>query len=196
MTARLRFAPSPTGPLHIGGVRTALYNYLLAKKLGGTFILRVEDTDRSRYVEGAENYILESLKWLGIETEENPIKPGAFGPYRQSERKKLYKEYAELLIKNSWAYYSFDTVEELERKRKEAEATGERFLYGPPNRSELDNSLSLDATALEKRLATENGYVIRFKTPNDEILRFNDTIRGEIQIDTNTLDDKVLFKSD
>ena len=196
MTARLRFAPSPTGPLHIGGVRTALYNYLLAKRLGGTFILRVEDTDRSRYVEGAENYILESLKWLGIETDENPIKQGAFGPYRQSERKELYKEYAELLIKNNWAYYSFDTTEELERKRKKAEAIGERFLYGPLNRSELDNSLSLDATALEKRLASENGYVIRFKTPKDEVLRFTDTIRGEIQIDTNTLDDKVLFKSD
>lgn len=196
MSARLRFAPSPTGPLHIGGVRTALYNYLLAKKLKGSFILRIEDTDRSRYVEGAEDYILQSLKWLGIETDENPIEPGDFGPYRQSERKQLYKQYAEQLVQSNWAYYSFDTAEDLENKRKEAEEKGGRFLYGPLNRHELDNSLSLNEDQLQKKLAESGGYVIRFKTPKDEVLHFTDTIRGAIQIDTNTLDDKVLFKSD
>ncbi|AXT57300.1 glutamate--tRNA ligase [Aquimarina sp. AD1] len=193
---RVRFAPSPTGPLHIGGVRTALFNYLFAKKNKGTFVLRIEDTDQNRYVPGAENYITESLNWCNIPFDEGPGKEGNFGPYKQSERKHLYKQYADQLIKNGHAYYAFDTSDELTEHRKNHEAKGKTFIYNWHNRSKLNNSLSLSDN--ETRLKIESGdpYVIRFKCPTDETLHLTDEVRGDITIDTNILDDKILFKSD
>ena len=193
---RVRFAPSPTGPLHIGGVRTALFNYLFAKKNGGDFILRIEDTDQNRYVEGAEQYIIDALNWCGIPFDEGPTKPGNYGPYRQSERKHLYKTFADQLIANENAYYAFDTAEELDGHRKNHEANGKTFIYNWHNRLKLQNALSLSKEAVETKLAAGEPYVIRFKTPENEKLVLNDIIRGEILIDTNLLDDKVLFKSD
>jgi len=193
---RVRFAPSPTGPLHIGGVRTALFNYLFARHHDGDFVLRIEDTDRSRYVEGAEKYIIDSLEWLGISNDEGPLKGGAFGPYRQSERKELYQKYVRQLVENGKAYYSFDTAEELGGLRKEAEAKGEAFIYNWHNREQLNNSLSLSPQDVEKLLDAGVPYVLRFKMPTDRQLVFKDMIRGQVTIDTNTLDDKVLFKSD
>jgi len=193
---RVRFAPSPTGPLHIGGVRTALFNYLFAKKHNGTFVLRVEDTDQNRYVEGAENYIVESLNWCGIPFDEGPGKNEKFPPYRQSERKHLYKQYADELINNGKAYYAFDTTEELDEHRKEHEANGKTFIYNWHNREKLTNSISLPKEDVEKRIANSDDYVIRFWSPKDKTLDLKDIIRGDIQIDTNVLDDKVLFKSD
>lgn len=193
---RVRFAPSPTGPLHIGGVRTALFNYLFAKKHGGDFILRIEDTDQNRFVEGAERYIIDSLNWCGIPYDEGPEKEGDYGPYRQSERKGLYKKYAEQLIDKGKAYYAFDTAEKLDYHRKNHEAKGKTFIYNWHNRLKLDNSLSLTPEETQKRLDADNDYVIRFLTPPDETLHLQDSIRGAIEIDTNTLDDKVLFKSD
>ena len=193
---RVRFAPSPTGPLHIGGVRTALFNYLFAKKNNGTFVLRVEDTDQNRYVEGAENYIVDSLNWCGIPFDEGPGKNEKFPPYRQSERKHIYKQYADKLISKGKAYYAFDTTEELDQLRKEVEAKGETFIYNWHNREQLTNSISLPKDEVEKRIANGEDYVIRFLSPKDEILQLKDIIRGDIQIDTNVLDDKVLFKSD
>ncbi|AKA34962.1 glutamate--tRNA ligase [Flagellimonas lutaonensis] len=193
---RVRFAPSPTGPLHIGGVRTALFNYLFAKKHGGDFVLRIEDTDQNRYVEGAEQYIVEALKWCGIPYDEGIGKDGGFGPYRQSERKHLYRQYAEELVEKGRAYYAFDTPEALDAHRKDHEAKGKTFIYNWHNRLKLDNSLSMMPEAVEKRLNSGEDYVIRFMTPPDETVVLNDLVRGEIKIDTNTLDDKVLFKSD
>ena len=193
---RVRFAPSPTGPLHIGGVRTALFNYLFAKKYKGDFILRIEDTDQNRYVEGAEQYIVNALNWCGIPFDEGVGKEGAFGPYRQSERKHLYKEYADELISKGKAYYAFDTGAQLDFHRKDHEAKGKTFIYNWHNRLKLDNSLSMTPVDITKRLATGEDYVIRFLTPADEKLNLVDIIRGNIEIDTNTLDDKVLFKSD
>jgi len=193
---RVRFAPSPTGPLHIGGVRTALFNYLFAKKHKGTFVLRVEDTDQNRYVEGAEQYIIESLNWCGIPFDEGPGKNEKFGPYRQSERKHLYKQYAEELINKGKAYYAFDTSEEIDELRKDHEANGKTFIYNWHNREKLTNSISLSKEDVEKRIANGDDYVIRFWSPQDETLHLKDIIRGDIQIDTNVLDDKVLFKSD
>lgn len=193
---RVRFAPSPTGPLHIGGVRTALFNYLFAKKHNGTFVLRVEDTDQNRYVEGAEHYIIESLNWCNIPFDEGPGKNEKFGPYRQSERKHLYKQYAEELINKGKAYYAFDTPEELDELRKDHEANGKTFIYNWHNREKLTNSISLSKEDVEKRIANGDDYVIRFWSPQDETLHLKDIIRGDIQIDTNVLDDKVLFKSD
>lgn len=193
---RVRFAPSPTGPLHIGGVRTALFNYLFAKKHQGTFVLRVEDTDQSRYVEGAENYIIESLNWCGIPFDEGPGKNETFGPYRQSERQPLYKQYADQLIDNGHAYYAFDTAETLNFHRKDHEAKGKTFIYNWHNRLKLNNSLSLSAEEVKAKLDAGEDYVIRFKSPKDETLLLKDRIRGDIKIDTNILDDKVLFKSD
>ncbi|TXE12964.1 glutamate--tRNA ligase [Seonamhaeicola algicola] len=193
---RVRFAPSPTGPLHIGGVRTALFNYLFAKKHGGQFILRIEDTDQNRYVEGAENYIINALNWCGIPLDEGPNKNEKFGPYRQSERKNLYKQYAEKLIANGNAYYAFDTAEALDFHRKDHEAKGKTFIYNWHNRLKLSNSLALSAEEVKAKIEAGHDYVIRFKSPQDETLHLKDIIRGDIKIDTNILDDKVLFKSD
>ena len=193
---RVRFAPSPTGPLHIGGVRTALFNYLFAKKNNGTFYIRIEDTDQTRFVPGAEAYIFEALKWLGIEPDETIGKNEKFGPYRQSDRKHLYKEFALELIHNGSAYYAFDTPEELDILRKQAEADGKTFIYNHTIREELATSLNMTHEELDARLYNNDAYVIRFKTPIDETLVVNDLVRGEVKFNTSLLDDKVLFKSD
>jgi glutamyl-tRNA synthetase len=193
---RVRFAPSPTGPLHIGGVRTALFNYLFAKKNNGTFFLRIEDTDQNRFVPGAEEYILEALNWLGIAPDETVGKNEKFGPYRQSERKKLYQQYADQLIISGNAYYAFDTAEALDAHRKQHEEQGKTFIYNHHNREKLDTSLVISEEATEKRIAAGEDYVIRFKTPVNETLHLQDIIRGDVKFETNLLDDKVLFKSD
>ena len=193
---RVRFAPSPTGPLHIGGVRTALYNYKYDRKHKGDFVLRIEDTDQNRYVEGAEDYIVESLNWCGIPFDEGPGKEGDYGPYRQSERKDIYRKYAEELLKKGQAYYAFDTAEELDAHRKDHEEKGKTFIYNWHNRMKLQNSLALSEDEVRDKLDADENYVIRFKSPEDENLHIKDEIRGEMEIDTSTLDDKVLFKSD
>jgi len=195
---RVRFAPSPTGPLHIGGVRTALFNYLFAKKHNGTFVLRIEDTDQTRYVANAEQYIIDSLNWCTIPFDEGPGKNEKFGPYRQSERKELYKKYADILLEKGWAYYAFDTAEELDAHRKEHEANKKTFIYNWHNRAKgrLVNSLVLSKEEVQAKIDNGENYVIRFKMPQDETLVMQDEIRGTITIDTNTLDDKVLFKAD
>ncbi|WP_159022125.1 glutamate--tRNA ligase [Formosa sp. L2A11] len=193
---RVRFAPSPTGPLHIGGVRTALFNYLFAKKHNGTFVVRIEDTDQNRYVEGAEKYIIDALNWCNIPYDEGPGKNEKFGPYRQSERKALYKTYAEDLIATNNAYYAFDTAEGLDAQRKEHEQDGKTFIYNWHNRLNLNNSLSLTPEEVKEKLEAGEDYVIRFKSPQDETLHLKDMVRGNIKIETNILDDKVLFKSD
>lgn len=193
---RVRFAPSPTGPLHIGGVRTALFNYLFAKKNNGTFILRIEDTDRTRFVETAEQYIVDCLNWCGIPFDEGVGVNEKFGPYRQSERAEIYKKYVDELIQNGWGYYAFDTNDELDALRLSYEKEGKTFIYNHHNRTQLKTSLNLSAKEVSKKLTDGDPYVIRFKTPENELLVLNDIIRGEIKIDTNTLDDKVLFKSD
>jgi len=193
---RVRFAPSPTGPLHIGGVRTALFNYLFAKKHKGTFILRVEDTDQNRYVANAEQYIIDALNWSNIPFDEGPGKEGNFGPYRQSQRKHLYKAYAEQLIESGNAYYAFDTAEELDAHRTDHQEKGKTFIYNWHNRNKLKNSLTLSESEVQDKIKNGEKYVIRFKSPVDELLELNDMIRGEMQIDTNILDDKILFKSD
>jgi glutamyl-tRNA synthetase len=196
MSVRVRFAPSPTGPLHIGGVRTALFNYLFAKKHGGTFYLRIEDTDQTRFVPGAEAYIMEALQWLGIAPDETVGKNEKYGPYRQSERKEIYQQYIQKLIQKGWAYYAFDTPEALDALRKEAEANGQTFMYGWHNRMQLNTSLNCTEQELQEKLAQGLPYVVRFKIPENQTLVFHDIIRGEIKVETNTLDDKVLFKSD
>lgn len=193
---RVRFAPSPTGPLHIGGVRTALFNYLFAKKNNGVFYLRIEDTDQNRFVPSAEQYIFEALDWLGIAPSETVGKNEKFGPYRQSERKDLYKQYADQLVNSGNAYYAFDTAEALDFHRKQHEEQGKTFIYNWHNREKLDTSLVISKEDTEKRIANGEDFVIRFKTPVDETLHLQDIIRGEIQFETNLLDDKVLFKSD
>ncbi|MBC5839328.1 glutamate--tRNA ligase [Flavobacterium muglaense] len=193
---RVRFAPSPTGPLHIGGVRTALFNYLFAKKNGGTFYLRIEDTDQNRFVPGAEAYIMEALEWLGIAPDETIGKNEKFGPYRQSERKHLYKDYADRLINSGWAYYAFDTPEALDAFRKSEEEQGKTFIYNHTNREKLDTSLVLSNDKTAARIANGEHYVIRFKTPVNETLHLHDIIRGDVKFETSLLDDKVLFKSD
>ncbi|MDO3694014.1 glutamate--tRNA ligase [Wenyingzhuangia sp. chi5] len=193
---RVRFAPSPTGPLHIGGVRTALFNYLFAKKHNGTFVLRIEDTDQTRYVANAEKYIVEALEWCGIPYEEGPGKNEKFGPYRQSERKEIYKKYADALIASNQAYYAFDTAEELDALRSKAEAEKSVFVYNNVSRETLNNSIHLSKEEVNQKLVSGEKYVIRFKTPKDQKLIMDDMIRGEIVVDTNTLDDKILFKSD
>lgn len=196
MKPRVRFAPSPTGPLHIGGVRTALYNYLFAKQNGGTMLLRIEDTDQTRFVEGAEEYIIEAFQWLGVKFDEGVGIGGNYGPYKQSERKPMYKQYADQLIENGWAYYAFDTPEMLEQKRKEYEAQKKTFQYDLHTRETMVNSLTLSKEEVAEKLANNEPFVIRFKhTPDTEIL-VNDIIRGEVRINSNTLDDKVLYKSD
>ena len=195
---RVRFAPSPTGPLHIGGVRTALFNYLFAKKNGGTFVLRVEDTDQKRFMHGAEDYIVNALNWCNIPFDEGPGKDGGYGPYKQSERKHLYKKYVDLLIETNKAYYAFDTAEALDEERKNHEAKGKTFIYNWHNRTRgrLVNSLVLSEKEVASKIANGDDYVVRFLGPQDETLELTDLIRGSIKIDTNTLDDKVLFKSD
>ncbi len=193
---RVRFAPSPTGPLHIGGVRTALYNYLFAKNHGGKFLLRIEDTDQNRYVEGAEDYIIESLKWLGLEPDEGVGYGGPHVPYRQSERKEIYAKYAQELIDSGNGYYAFDTPEELDEFRSEAEKNGQTFIYNSQNRNRLNNSLNLSAEEAQSKIDAGISYVIRFKIPENQTVLLDDLIRGKISIDSNTLDDKVLYKSD
>lgn len=189
---RVRFAPSPTGGLHLGGVRTALFNYLFAKKHNGTFILRVEDTDQTRFVEGAEQYIVDCLNWCGISPDESPQKPGAFGPYRQSERKPSYRQYAEQLVASGYAYYAFDTAEELAAKR----AQEPNFLYGQKSRMQMHNSLTLTQSEVSELLAQNTPHVIRIKMPADEQVTFTDMIRGHVTFETNLVDDKVLLKAD
>ena len=193
---RVRFAPSPTGPLHIGGVRTALYNYLFAKKVNGDFILRIEDTDQTRFVPGAEEYIIESLSWCGIIFNEGVHVGGPHAPYRQSERKEIYKQYADFLIEKGFAYYAFDTADELEIKRKEQEAKKQVFQYGSTNRMFMNNSLSLSKSEVEQKLNNNESFVIRIKIPEKETIEVNDIIRGKVAFDSTLLDDKVLFKSD
>ena len=194
---RVRFAPSPTGPLHIGGVRTALYNYLFAKKHGGKVILRIEDTDQHRYVPGAEEYILESLQWCGIHFDEDVIKGGAYGPYRQSERKMIYRQYAEQLIQSGHAYYAFDSEEELEQMRERLKHThAQQAQYGPITRLGMRNSLTLSPEEVMNLKTSGAPYVIRITIPENEEVRVNDLIRGEVVFQSSTLDDKVLFKSD
>jgi len=196
-SVRVRFAPSPTGPLHMGGVRTALYNYLFAKKHNGTFIIRVEDTDQTRFVEGAEEYILEALEWCGIRPDEGQGVGGEYGPYKQSERKEMYKPYAEKLIANGKAYYAFDTGEDLDRMRKQAQQMKmPNWQYNSVTRASMQNSLTLPEDEVQKRLDNGDEYVIRFKMPRNEDVRFEDKIRGWVVVNTNNLDDKVLFKSD
>ncbi|MDD4829001.1 MAG: glutamate--tRNA ligase [Bacteroidales bacterium] len=193
---RVRFAPSPTGPLHIGGVRTALYNYLFAKKHGGDFLLRIEDTDQTRFVPGAEEYIIEAFNWLGIKFDEGVGVGGDFGPYRQSDRKPMYKEYAEQLLNSGWAYYAFDTTEELDTVRKEFEQEKKNFQYDCNTRGYLRNSLSLSKEEVDTLLRNNIPYVVRFKFPKDTEIHINDLIRGDVKMNSNLLDDKVLYKSD
>lgn len=199
---RVRFAPSPTGPLHIGGVRTALFNYLFAKKHKGTFILRIEDTDQARYVANAEQYIIDSLNWCNIPFDEGPGKNEKFGPYRQSERKHIYKQYAETLIEKGKAYYAFDTNEELDFHRIDHEEKGKTFIYNWHNRTKLTNSISLSKEKVAKRLANGDKYVVRFKMHEpileeaEATIETVDMIRGDVSFRTAILDDKILFKSD
>ncbi|MGB1032157.1 MAG: glutamate--tRNA ligase, partial [Flavobacteriales bacterium] len=193
---RVRFAPSPTGPLHMGGVRTALYNYLFAKKHGGTFIVRIEDTDQKRYVANAEQYIMDSLKWCGIEPDESSNNPGEVGPYRQSERKAMYQEYAELLVSKGWAYYAFDDEESIASKRTAAEAEGEKWQYDASSRKQMRNSETLEKEEVEQLLSASTKWVIRFKMPASEEINFSDLIRGDVSFNSAVLDDKVLMKGD
>lgn len=193
---RVRFAPSPTGPLHLGGVRTALYDYLFAKNQGGEFVLRIEDTDTARYVEGAEDYIMEALEWCGIIPDESPKHGGKFAPYRQSERRDIYDKHLAEILKTDYAYLAFDTPEELDEIRKEYEENGEVFAYNYITRNRLKNSLTLSKDEVERLLAENVPYVVRFKMPIDRILNLEDIIRGKSSVNTNTLDDKVLVKND
>ena len=194
---RVRFAPSPTGPLHIGGVRTALYNYLFAKRNNGDFILRIEDTDQTRYIPGTEEYIIESLKWCGIKIDEGVTTGGTFGPYKQSERKDIYKKYAEQLIESGNAYYAFDTPEELEGMRKKQEDEKASFTgYNHQSRKLMRNSLTLSDKETEKLKQSGENCVIRFKMREQGIVEFSDLIRDRVSVNTSTLDDKVLFKTD
>lgn len=194
---RVRFAPSPTGPLHMGGVRTALYNYLFARKLGGTFVLRIEDTDQTRFVPGAEDYILRALEWLGISPDEGPTNPGTFGPYRQSERKAMYTQYAKQLVESGHAYYAFDTPEAIDQRRKSNEKEGlPPWQYDCTTRGEMENSETLSAEELSRRLEAGDAYVVRFKIIGGRQINFGDLVRGEVSYPSHVLDDKVLFKSD
>ncbi|MBR2127299.1 MAG: glutamate--tRNA ligase [Bacteroidales bacterium] len=201
---RVRFAPSPTGPLHMGGVRTALYNYLFAKQRGGDFIIRIEDTDSQRFVPGAEKYIIEALNWCGIvpdegvDTEGNVVETASerhpHAPYRQSQRKPIYRQYAEQLVADGYAYYAFDTAEELGAKRAEMEAAGQTFIYGQTTRMGLRNSLSMPESEWKELLETRTDWTIRFKMPENRVVKMDDLIRGHVEVNTSTLDDKVLWK--
>ena len=189
---RVRFAPSPTGGLHLGGVRTVLFNYLFAKHHGGEFILRIEDTDQSRFVPGAEQYIIDTLNWCGLAPDESTVHGGAYGPYRQSERKATYTQYAQILIEKGFAYYAFDTPEDLEEKRKQVP----NFQYSRAHRMEMKNSISLSEKEVTELLKKETPHVIRIKVPDEEEVVFTDMIRGEVRFDVSTVDDKVLLKAD
>ena len=193
---RVRFAPSPTGTLHMGGVRTALFNYLFAKRHGGDFLLRIEDTDQKRFVPGAEEYIVESLKWCGITPDEGFSVGGNLGPYRQSERADIYRDYAMKLIESGNAYYGYDTPEEMDALRTAYEAEKKTFVYNNESRKNLKNSLALSAQESDAIMATGTPFVVRFKMPEDETVVIDDAIRGKVSFNTNDLDDKVLFKSD
>ena len=195
MSIRVRFAPSPTGALHIGGLRTALYNYLFAKKNKGKFILRIEDTDQNRKVERAEEYIIEALNWSGLQPDESPVKPGDFGPYRQSERKHIYHKYIKELIDKGQAYYAFDTADELSGIRSEHEQQKKTFKYGFHNRMELRNALSLTSETTEE-LVKKVPYVIRLKVNGGKIIKVKDGIRGFIEVPSEEIDDKILMKAD
>ena len=192
---RLRFAPSPTGPLHIGGLRTALFNYLIVKKLNGKLILRIEDTDQGRLVEGSQKYIEDSLSWAGITCDESPKKGGEYGPYNQSERKAIYSRHIDELIEKGLAYYAFDTKEELDAHRKDHELKGKTFIYNSHNRHKLKNSLTISGKELENKIK-EGNYVVRFMTEENRIVKCKDLIRGEVSVSTREIDDKILFKSD
>ncbi|PLK46083.1 glutamate--tRNA ligase [Emticicia sp. TH156] len=197
MSVRVRFAPSPTGPLHIGGVRTALYNYLFARKMGGKMLLRIEDTDQTRYVPGAEEYILEALNWIGINIDEGQGVGGPDAPYRQSERKAIYRQYADQLLASGKAYYAFDTADELEEMRKKLEeAKVDNTSYNAVTRMQMKNSLTLPKEEVEARIAKGDPYVIRLKVPLKEEIRFKDIIREWVVVHSSTIDDKVLLKSD
>ncbi len=201
---RVRFAPSPTGPLHMGGVRTALYNYLYAKQNGGDFIIRIEDTDSNRFVPGAEEYIIEALNWCGIipdegvdsngKVVETPSERHPHAPYRQSQRKPIYRKYAEQLIENGYAYYAFDSAEELAEARAKAEATKDTFIYNQVSRMSMRNSLTLPKEEVDRLLEETTDWTIRFKMPSDTVVKMDDLIRGHIEVNTDTLDDKVLWK--
>ncbi|MFN8357828.1 MAG: glutamate--tRNA ligase [Spirosomataceae bacterium] len=193
---RVRFAPSPTGPLHIGGVRTALYNYLFARQLGGQMLLRIEDTDQNRFVPGAENYILESLQWAGIQIDEGVGVGGPHAPYRQSERKEMYRQYAEQLVASGKAYYAFDTSEELDAMRQQFESQGSAFQYNALTRTRLRNSLTMSADEVKAKLDAGEPCVIRLKVPAKEEIRLNDLIRGWVVVHSSQIDDKVLLKAD
>ena len=197
MSVRVRFAPSPTGGLHLGGVRTVLYNYLFARHHGGKFIVRIEDTDQTRFVEGAERYIFDCLKWCGLEPDESVLHGGEYGPYKQSERKESYRKYAEILVTHGYAYYAFDTKEELEQMR-EANKTAENPSpqYDHRIRKKMRNSLTLTDAEVKELLEANTPHVIRIKMPENEVVQFTDMIRGEISFDTNLVDDKVLLKAD
>ena len=194
---RLRFAPSPTGPLHIGGLRTALFNYLFAKKMGGELVLRIEDTDKKRTVKKSQKHIEESLSWLGIDFDESTSKGGDYGPYNQSERGSIYIKYANELIEKGLAYYAFDTTEALELERKGHEKKGKTFIYNSHNREKgrLVNSLVLSEKETQEKIK-KGQYVIRFKTPADKVIHFEDIVRGKLSVSTRDIDDKILFKSD
>jgi glutamyl-tRNA synthetase len=193
---RVRFAPSPTGPLHMGGVRTALYNYLFAKKHGGDMLLRIEDTDQTRFVPGAEDYIMESLAWCGIKIDEGVREGGPHGPYKQSERRDIYIKYAHQLVDAGHAYLAFDTPEELDKLRATAEANKETFTYNNVTRKTLKNSVALPKTEVDALLAAGVPHVVRFKMPENHVVNMTDIIRGQVAVNTDTLDDKVLFKTD
>ncbi len=194
MKTRVRFAPSPTGPLHIGGLRTALFNYLYARKHKGTFILRVEDTDQNRYVSGSEAYIQEALEWCGMVPDEGPVNGGAYGPYRQSERTSIYKKHIDQLIASGTAYYAFDLTDTLDTSRKEAEKKGETFRYGSHNRMQFRNSLTLSDS--EIKAALEGDYVVRLKVTPGQRVSVTDEVRGNVTVESDLLDDKILMKSD
>lgn len=201
---RVRFAPSPTGPLHMGGVRTALYNYLYAKQHGGDFIIRIEDTDSARFVPGAEKYIIEALNWCGIipdegvdaqgQVVETPSERHPHAPYRQSQRRNIYRKYAEQLVEAGWAYYAFDSSEELNALRSEAESRGETFIYNHQTRMRLRNSLSLPKEEVDRLLEQTTDWTVRFKMPEDRVVKMDDLIRGHVEVNSSTLDDKVLWK--
>ncbi len=194
---RVRFAPSPTGPLHIGGLRTALYNYLLARQSRGTMILRIEDTDQNRYVPGAEEYIINALEWAGIRIDEGPGVGGPFSPYRQSERKSIYAQYARQLVDSGYAYYAFDSEQELEKMRERLKSEGsDHQQYSSTTRLQMLNSLTLGENEVKELLISNTPRVIRFKVPQDQEVSVKDLIRGTVTVHSSELDDKVLMKSD